>query len=195
MSFNGYFETFLEKNNIPHDAEKMTERTLTRDKRIREIIKDVFKSKYGVEMKDSKLGRLILNSYTFMTYDEMDNDKPLYLYNISFNDKDSLKIDFISDINGLTKVVVKSKDDICSIDDGLKEEIAKAIGVNEVENLSAFKVDDSHMLIEICSMTYILKNDELADFSIDEQYKNIQAKAKQYSGNIANIGEMLEQEK
>ena len=78
MFFNGYLETFLDENNISYDADKMAQRYLDREKRIREIMKDIFKLKYGVDMEESELGKLIMNSYSFMTDDQIDYDKLLY---------------------------------------------------------------------------------------------------------------------
>lgn len=184
MFFSGYLETFLEKNNISYDADKMAQRTLTREKRIREIMKDIFKSKYGVDMEDSKLGSLIMNSYSFMTEEQIDFDK--VLYNVSFYDKDSVKIDFINfDImNGVAKIIIKCKDnetDYTNKNKELKNEIANAIGVDEVDISGWSRVDDNHISITIYAVEYIVDTDKLEGFDCDKEYKDIQAKAGAYS--------------
>lgn len=182
MFFNGYLETFLDENNISYDADKMAQRYLDREKRIREIMKDIFKLKYGVDMEESELGKLIMNSYSFMTDDQIDYDK--LLYNISFNDKDSVRIDFVKNdiMNGVAKIIIESKgDEIDYNNDEFKTEIANAIGVDEVHISGWSRVDEDHIAIEISAVEYVVDTDKLEDFDFDKEYKDIQAKAEAYS--------------
>lgn len=181
MFFNGYLETFLDKNNISYDADKMAQRNLDREKRIREIMKDIFKLKYGVDMEESKLGKLIMNSYSFMTDDQIDFDK--LLYNISFNDKDSVRIDFTDIINDVAKIIIESKGDEIDYNnnDEFKNEIANAIGVDEVHISGWSRVDKNHIAIKIYAVEYVVDTDKLEDFDCDKEYKDIQAKAEAYS--------------
>lgn len=182
MFFNGYLETFLDENNISYDADKMAQRYLDREKRIREIMKDIFKLKYGVDMEESELGKLIMNSYSFMTDDQIDYDK--LLYNISFNDKDSVRIDFVKNdiMNGVAKIIIESKgDEIDYNNDEFKTEIANAIGVDEVHISGWSRVDENHIAIKINAVEYVVDTDKLEDFDFDKEYKDIQAKAEAYS--------------
>lgn len=182
MFFNGYLETFLDENNISYDADKMAQRYLDREKRIREIMKDIFKLKYGVDMEESELGKLIMNSYSFMTDDQIDYDK--LLYNISFNDKDSVRIDFVKNdiMNGVAKIIIESKgDEIDYNNDEFKTEIANAIGVDEVHISGWSRVDENHIAIKINAVEYVVNTDKLEDFDFDKEYKDIQAKAEAYS--------------
>lgn len=182
MFFNGYLETFLDENNISYDADKMAQRYLDREKRIREIMKDIFKLKYGVDMEESELGKLIMNSYSFMTDDQIDYDK--LLYNISFNDKDSVRIDFVKNdiMNGVAKIIIESKgDEIDYNNDEFKTEIANAIGVDGVHISGWSRVDENHIAIEINAVEYVVDTDKLEDFDFDKEYKDIQAKAEAYS--------------
>lgn len=182
MFFNGYLETFLDENNISYDADKMAQRYLDREKRIREIMKDIFKLKYGVDMEESELGKLIMNSYSFMTDDQIDYDK--LLYNISFNDKDSVRIDFVKNdiMNGVAKIIIESKgDEIDYNNDEFKTEIANAIGVDEVHISGWSRVDENHIAIKIYAVEYVVDTDKLEDFDFDKEYKDIQAKAEAYS--------------
>lgn len=182
MFFNGYLETFLDENNISYDADKMAQRYLDREKRIREIMKDIFKLKYGVDMEESELGKLIMNSYSFMTEDQIDYDK--LLYNISFNDKDSVRIDFVKNdiMNGVAKIIIESKgDEIDYNNDEFKTKIANAIGVDEVHISGWSRVDENHIAIKINAVEYVVDTDKLEDFDFDKEYKDIQAKAEAYS--------------
>lgn len=182
MFFNGYLETFLDENNISYDADKMAQRYLDREKRIREIMKDIFKLKYGVDMEESELGKLIMNSYSFMTDDQIDYDK--LLYNISFNDKDSVRIDFVKNdiMNGVAKIIIEAKgDEIDYNNDEFKTEIANAIGVDEVHISGWSRVDENHIAIKINAVEYVVDTDKLEDFDFDKEYKDIQAKAEAYS--------------
>lgn len=182
MFFNGYLETFLNENNISYDADKMAQRYLDREKRIREIMKDIFKLKYGVDMEESELGKLIMNSYSFMTDDQIDYDK--LLYNISFNDKDSVRIDFVKNdiMNGVAKIIIESKgDEIDYNNDEFKTKIANAIGVDEVHISGWSRVDENHIAIKINAVEYVVDTDKLEDFDFDKEYKDIQAKAEAYS--------------
>ena len=180
MFFNGYLETFLDENNISYDADKMAQRYLDREKRIREIMKDIFKLKYGVDMEESELGKLIMNSYSFMTDDQIDYDK--LLYNISF--KDSVRIDFVKNdiMNGVAKIIIESKgDEIDYNNDEFKTKIANAIGVDEVHISGWSRVDENHIAIKINAVEYVVDTDKLEDFDFDKEYKDIQAKAEAYS--------------
>lgn len=182
MFFNGYLETFLDENNISYDADKMAQRYLDREKRIREIMKDIFKLKYGVDMEESELGKLIMNSYSFMTDDQIDYDK--LLYNISFNDKDSVRIDFVKNdiMNGVAKIIIESKgDEIDYNNDEFKTEIANAIGVDGVHISGWSRVDENHIAIKINAVEYVVDTDKLEYFDFDKEYKDIQAKAEAYS--------------
>ena len=182
MFFNGYLETFLDENNISYDADKMAQRYLDREKRIREIMKDILKLKYGVDMEESELGKLIMNSYSFMTDDQIDYDK--LLYNISFNDKDSVRIDFVKNdiMNGVAKIIIEAKgDEIDYNNDEFKTEIANAIGVDEVHISGWSRVDENHIAIKINAVEYVVDTDKLEDFDFDKEYKDIQAKAEAYS--------------
>ena len=182
MFFNGYLETFLDENNISYDADKMAQRYLDREKRIREIMKDIFKLKYGVDMEESELGKLIMNSYSFMTDDQIDYDK--LLYNISFNDKDSVRIDFVKNdiMNGVAKIIIEAKGyEIDYNNDEFKTEIANAIGVDEVHISGWSRVDENHIAIKINAVEYVVDTDKLEDFDFDKEYKDIQAKAEAYS--------------
>ena len=177
MFFNGYLETFLDKNNISYDADKMEQRNLDREKRIREIMKDIFKLKYGVDMEESELGKLIKNSYSFMTGDQIDYDN--LLYDISINDKDSVRIDFWNR-NGVAKIIIEYKGNENNNDE-FKNEIANAIGVDEVYISEVSRVDENHVDITIYGVGYVVEVDtdkKLKDFDFDEKYKDIQKKTK-----------------
>ena len=147
-------------------------------------MKEIFESKYGIKMEESKLGKLIMNSYSFIRDDQIDYDKTLY--DISFNDKDTVTIDFTKiDINGIAKIIIKSdENNIDYINNKeLRKEIASDIGVDDVDITSFTRIGPNKIAITINSAKCIVNIDKLEDFNCDKKYKDIQSKVQSYNEN------------
>ena len=185
MSLDGYTQTFMEKNKIKYDEDKMLKRALECQKRTNEIIVDIFEAKYGCKMSDSPFGRLLMGSYNYMSANEIDFDKPFY--HLKFADTNSIGVSATSIKHGISYMIIDARgdDEKCYINNAeLQSELASMLGVNNLVVSEWYWRDQEHVVVTIQNIEYIIDINQLNDFDYREKYEEFKEKVNEHNKTI-----------
>lgn len=170
--FTGFFETFLLKNNISYDSEKISKTINNRNKKIIETLKVIFENKYGTSIEESKFGNLIFNNPFFIDEEEYDPNKTYYA--ISFNDENSVKLNIgnYNLDNGVCEFIInKSINELNGQD--IENLIAKELNVDGIAGYS-IKYLNKHESRVIVSGIYVIVNmDEIENYDYEKLLKDL----------------------
>lgn len=172
--FQQYIEDFLVKNKIPYNKDKMVKYYLSRTKRICKTIEEMFKAKYGVEMRNSNIGRLILKTQTFQS---TITNFPNHVCDIEVYDDNTVQV-FLSNlysplfqIRDTEKRIeyYKSKD--------FRKEMARKMGGEYLSGdidiyLEAdIRQDYSNITVSVDEVSVLLNRDNLPNLDVDKLFR------------------------
>lgn len=171
----------------------MEQRALIRINRIKEIFEEIFQAKYGISLKDSNIGRIILKTDTF-TRGMSDEDYPLCY--VTFNDEYSVRITLYKNLSPMAEMHIKDKGDKIDYNgEELKKEIANILKVDEIGDIFTYSLDDEYRKIIIWEVDFILNRDELENFDIDKQFRDVEKRIKLYEERVIKDEDEQETEK
>lgn len=171
--FSGYLETFLEKNNIPYNADKLYESAKSRRLQNIESLKKIFENKYGVSIEESKLGQLIFNSLFFIDDDKFDPHQSYYT--ITFSDENNIKISmFNGSIDGIANGIINKSMEQITVDENESAEtiIAKEFNLDEIRGYSLNSINNSQTNVRIHGISFIVNKDDLETFNYEQAFND-----------------------
>ena len=185
MFSGGYTQTFMEKNKIQYDKSKMAKRALHCQRRVNEIILDVFEAKYGCKMEASPFGKLIMGSYNYMSTDEIDFYKPFY--HLNFTDTNSIGVSITNLKHGISYLIIDARgdDDAYYINNvELQSELAAMLDVDGLIVSDWYWRDREHVVVTIQNIEYIIDTNHLNDFNYKQKYEEFKEKVNEHNRTI-----------
>lgn len=170
--FTGFFETFLLKNNIPYDSEKLSKTINTRNKKIIETLKVIFENKYSTSIEESKFGNLIFNNTFFIPDEEYDPSKTYY--SISFNNENTVKLNISNyDLdNGVCKFIINKSVNQLSGQD-IEYLIAKELNVYGIEGYSIKYLNKNESEIVVSGISVIVNTDQIENYDYEKLIRDL----------------------
>lgn len=189
--FSSYFETFLQKNHIQYNEDKLYERYNNRRQQNIEILKHLFENKYGVQIENSKLGQLIFNSAYFINPEDLDFDKSYYSFSFKSEQSISIKISTPSFEGLANRIINKNLTEIStSVDESKESIIIKELNlegvVDQIRGYLLTQYGKNKTSVSIQSFSIVVNKDELENFNYEEILNNIISRINN-SKEIGNI--------